>query len=308
MSMRIKKMIFFLVVSISSILFSLALPALDTGITVTDDAGRSVLFQGVPKTIVSLSPANTEILFAIGAGGAVVGVTEYCNFPEAALAIGKVGGFSDISVEKVVRLKPDVVFASNLHAAKIVPALDRLKLKVVVIDPDRIESVFDSIRLAGKILGKNAESEKLVSGMLSRYDALIAKVNKSEKVPLFWEISGDLWTVGKGSFIDDLLAKAGGFNIASSLDSPWLQLSGEYIVKANPRVIFLADFPFGTKSGDLAKRPGWGSVSAVKSGNIIEVSLADNDKVSRAGPRIIDALEYVMRVLHPESFEGKAGN
>ncbi len=272
-------------------------------LVVTDDAGRTVGFPNTPGRIVSLSPANTEILYAIGAGKNVVGVTEYCNYPKDALTVKKVGGFSDISVEKVVQLKPDVVFASNLHIAKIVPALERLRLTVVVIDPVKVASVFDSITLAGKILGLDAETKKLVTGMRGKYDALAAKAAGAEKVPLFWELSDDLWTVGKGSFIDDLLTEAGGRNIASSLDAPWLQLSGEFIIVSNPRVIFLADFPYGTNYEGVKKRPGWGTVSAVKSKNVVEVTSPENDVVSRPGPRVVEALEYVMKRLHPDLFD-----
>ena len=116
---------------------------------------------------------------------------------------------------------------------------------------------------------------------------------------MYWELSEDLWTIGKGSFIDDLITEAGGQNIAGELNAPWLQLSSEYILNANPYIIFLADQPVGIKVEDVKKRPGWETLSAVKMGRILVVPLEINDKVSRAGPRVTEALEYISDQLHP---------
>jgi iron complex transport system substrate-binding protein len=275
-------------------------------IEIKDDAGRSVVFQRTPQTIVSLSPSNTEILFALGAGKNIVGVTDYCNYPADALKIAKVGGFSEVSFERIAALKPDVIFASQLHISEVVPALTNLGFPVVVIDPEKIASVFDSIRLVGRVIDKEAEAERVVSGLRAKYDALSLKVKNEAPVSVYWEISADRWTIGKGSLLDDLISKAGGKNIASDSSVPWLQLNSEYILKRNPGTIFLADHQYGVNADQLAKRPGWNSIDAVKNKRVVELSAEENDIVSRPGPRIIDALEYIARHLHPALFTGES--
>ncbi|MBN2534094.1 MAG: ABC transporter substrate-binding protein [Spirochaetales bacterium] len=272
------------------------------GKKVMDQAGRTVIVPASPRSVVSLSPSNTEILFAIGAGGKVVGVTEFCNYPPDAVKIQKVGGFSDVNMEKIAELSPDLIFASHYHISKVVPALENLGFPVLVMNPETVPSIFKAILFMGEVCEKEIEAGILVTKLNSQYQALSKKISEKERISVFWELSDDLWTIGKGSYLDDLINKAGGKNIAKDLDAPWLQLSSEFIINADPDIIFLADHPHGARADEVEQRPGWDSLSAVKKGRIIEIFLDENDIVSRPGPRVIQALEYIAKHLYPDLF------
>jgi iron complex transport system substrate-binding protein len=269
--------------------------------TISDGAEREVTIAAEPQAIVSLAPSNTEILYALGLGDRIVGVTEFCNYPPEAAGKPKVGGFSDVDTEKLVIQAPDLVLAANMHAGEVVPALEKLGLTVVVITPPDVPAALDSIKLVGQIAGKDEEATALIAEMQARIDAVTAAVEGLEKPRVYWEVSSDLWTAGPGSFINDLILRAGGENIAAAAESPWAQLSNESIIASDPEIIFLADHPFGETAETVAARPGWGDISAVVNGRIIEIE--DTDMFSRPGPRVVDALEMAAAVLHPDAFE-----
>ena len=233
-----------------------------------------------------------------------MGVTEFCNYPPEAAEKPKVGGFSDVNTEKVVELEPDLILAANIHATEVVPALEKLGLTVVVIDPPDIPAVLKGIKLVGKITGQEEAAEALTAELQERIDAITKAVEGLEKPRVFWEISSDLWTAGPGSFINDIIVRAGGENIAAEAEAPWVQLSNEVIIAADPEVIFLADHPFGETAESVAARPGWDEISAVVNDRIIEVE--DTDIFSRPGPRVVDALEMAAKALHPDAFESSS--
>jgi iron complex transport system substrate-binding protein len=270
-------------------------------LTITDDAGRSVTLESRPDSIVSLAPSNTEILYALGLGDSVAGVTEFCNYPPEALEKPQVGGFSDIDIETIAVLDPDLVLAANLHITDVVPALEALGMTVVVIDPLDFPAVLEGIALVAEITGQQAAGQVLLEDMQIRADALASALAGREPRRAFWELDSDLWTAGPGSFVDDLITRAGGENIAADADSPWVQLSNETIIAADPEVVFLADYLFGETQASVAERPGWDQLSAVRNDAVIEVT--DTDIFSRPGPRVVDALEFAARSLHPEAFE-----
>ena len=269
--------------------------------TITDGAGREVTIEAEPQAIVSLAPSNTEVLYALGLGDSIVGVTEFCNYPPAAAEKPKVGGFSDVDTEKLVAQDPDLVLVANLHIGEVVPALEQLGLTVVVIAPPDVPAVLESIELVGQITGKDEEAAALTAEMQERIDAVAQAVEGQEKPRVFWEVSSDLWTAGPGSFVNDLIVRAGGENIAADAESAWAQLSNEVIIDADPEVIFLADHPFGESAETVTARPGWDAISAVVNDRIVEV--VDTDMFSRPGPRVVDALELAAKSLHPDAFE-----
>ncbi|MCS7285816.1 MAG: ABC transporter substrate-binding protein [Anaerolineae bacterium] len=268
--------------------------------TVTDPAGRQVTIKAEPKAIVSLAPSITEILYALGLEDKVVGVTEFCNYPPEAQAKPKVGGFADVSIEKLLALNPDLVLVSSIHIAQVLPELEKLGLTAAVIDAHDLPQVLDSILLVGKMTGREKEAEALVAEMRKRMDAVTKAVEGRKRPKVFWELSSDLWTVGPGSFVHDLIVRAGGENIATG--QPYLQLTSEAIISADPEVIILADHPYGETAETVAKRPGWNKITAVKEGRIVELTQEQTDIVSRPGPRVIDALELIARTLHPDAF------
>jgi iron complex transport system substrate-binding protein len=270
-------------------------------ITVEDGVGNVITFKSAPQRIVSLAPNHTEVLYALGLGDRVVGVTEYCNYPPEATEKPKVGDFVNTDMELVVSLEPDLVLATTMHMAETVPALQDRGIVVFVLDPQSVDSVLDEIRTLGGITGQEAEAGALVADMQARIDAVREKVAGAPRPKVFWELGPELFTVGPGTFVDDLIGLAGGENAAADADTPWPQLSVEAIILKDPDVIVLADHNYGQTVEMVKERPGWEDIAAVKEGNIIEI--ANDDIVSRPGPRLVGGLEFLARALHPNLFE-----
>jgi len=271
-------------------------------ITVTDDAGRQVTLKGLPTRIVSLAPSNTEVLYALGLGDRVVGVTEYCDYPPEAKQKPKIGGFANIDLEKVIGLDPDLVLATNIHAGAVVSELQKRGVTVVVVEPKNVDDVLAKIAFVGKLTGKSDNATRLTAQLKNRIDAVTAKVTAAKTKPrVFYEIDKSLYTVGPGSFIDDMITKAGGLNIAADAKGAYTQLSPEAIIAKDPQVILLGDINFGESPESVKARPGWANISAVRNGRVIPI--ADENVVSRPGPRIVEGLELIARALYPELFQ-----
>lgn len=279
-----------------------AAPAAAFPLTITDDAGRTVTIKAEPKRVVSLAPSNTETIYALGKGANVVGVTQYCNYPPEAKEKPQVGGFSKIDLEKVVGLSPDLVLATNIHAKSIVPELEKRGLVVVVVEPKNVTEVVAKMATFGKLLGASAQATQLSAQMQSRIDAVTTKVATAKTKPrVFYEIDANLYTPGPGSFIDDLLNKAGGVNIAADAKGSYAQLSAEVILAKDPEVILLGDMLFGETPEKLKARAGWANLTAVKTNRVVPIT--NEDVVARPGPRIVEGLELVARALYPDLFK-----
>ena len=271
-------------------------------VTLTDDAGRVVTLKSAPKRIVSLAPSNTETVYALGKGDLIVGDTDYCDYPPEAKLKPKIGGFTKIDLEKVVGLTPDLVLATSIHTPTIVPELEKRGLTVFVIEPQNVSEVIAKLATFGKLLDANDQASKLTTQLQSRMNAVTSKVATAKIKPrVFYEIDKTLYTVGPGSFIDDLLVKAGANNIASDAKNAYPQLSPEVIIAKDPEVILLGDMNFGETPDQVKQRPGWTNITAVKTNRV--VPLVDENIMSRPGPRVIDGLEFVARALYPDLFK-----
>lgn len=269
--------------------------------TVTDDDGRPVTIRKAPATIVSLAPSNTEMLYALGLADRIIGVDDYSDYPAEAKQKQKVGGFAKTSIEKVVALSPDIIFAARIHAKEVAPELEKRGMTVFVVQPGTVDAVMNSIRAIGKITEKTAESDSLTGQLQKRLDAVTAKTAASKDKPrVFFELDPSLISAGPGTFVDDLIAKAGGANIASDAKTLWPQMSQEAILGKNPEVIILADHTFGETPEKVAARPGWFAISAVKTGRIVGL---DSNLTNRPGPRVVDGLEIMAKAIHPELFK-----
>ena len=271
-------------------------------ITVTDDAGRQVTLKNLPTRIVSLAPSNTEVVYALGLGDLLVGDTEYCDYPPEAKSKPKIGGFANIDLEKVVGLNPDLVLATNIHAKTVVPELEKRGITVVVVEPKNVGDVLAKITFVGKLTGASENAAKLTGQLKIRIDAVTGKVATAKIKPrVFYEIDKSLYTAGPGSFIDDMIANAGGVNIAADAKGSYAQLSPEAIIARDPQVMLLGDMNFGESPESVKARPGWSNISAVKSGRIVPIS--DENVIARPGPRIVEGLEMLARALYPELFK-----
>ncbi|MHB0987371.1 MAG: ABC transporter substrate-binding protein [Bellilinea sp.] len=275
-----------------------------TPMVMTDGLGREVTLTAPAQQVVSLAPSNTEILFAVGAGSQVVGRDEFTNYPESAVALPSVGGsMGDYNFEQIVSLKPDLVLAAEINTPEQVKALEDLGVAVYYLsNPTDIEGMYANLITVGKLTGKEPEATALVDSLKQRVAAVEDRVASTTARPkVFYELDGSEaakpWTAGAGTFIDQLITMAGGENVAASMEGSWGQFSQEALLVANPDFILLGDAAYGTTAEQVAARAGWETIQAVKAGQVLPFN---DDTVSRPGPRLVDALEELVRILHPE--------
>jgi iron complex transport system substrate-binding protein len=274
----------------------------------TDQAGRVIHLNGVPQKIVSLAPSNTEILFALGLGDRVVGVTDYCDYPPEAKEKTHIGGYWTPDVETIVSLAPDLVVAQALHEAEVIPQLEKYGLTAVVLEPKTIDEVLSAITLVGQMTGKTKEAAALTKDMRTRIDKVTGKTKglaESQKPGVFYLTWHDpLITVGHDNLGEDLIVKAGGVNIFHDLEgSPTVSL--EDVIQADPDVI-IAGIGMGTGEDlplqfaqDESRLAG---TSARQNNRVYSVSI---DLAGRPGPRVVDALEMFLDDIHPELTDKK---
>ena len=273
--------------------------------TYTDDKGREVDIEKVPERIVSHVPGITEILFALDLGDKLVGVSDFCDYPEEVESKYKVGAFWKPSIEKIVDLDADLVFTHG-NDEQLIIQLDELGIACIVLQPADMDGVLRDIELVGKVTGTEREAEKLVKDIEERMADVVSRVEGAPRPRVFYIIDAtDLnnpWTAGPGSFIDSLITVAGGGNIGAKAAAPWIQFSLEEVVSSDPEVIIVP-----TKHGTLFTapealkgHPTWQKITAVAQDRI---SVIDDDFVSRYGPRVILGLEEMAKIIHPELFE-----
>jgi len=273
-------------------------------LTIEDVTGESVVIPAEPKRIISLAPNVTEILFALGLEGKVVAVTKWDNYPPDVQ--DKVEyAFEDAlnpNLEQIIRLNPDLILWSGISAHQVIQPIRQLGIPMVIFDPQNIEETYETIERVGVITNTQAKAEEIV-GQMKAKEAMIkekvAALSPDQKPRVWIEVDGELYTAGKGTFLNELLERAGGINIVEA--QGWVRFNSEQVIAKNPDVIFVT---YGYYDKDaIAKvlnRPGWENVEAVKNKKVIEL---DNDILNRAGPRIIDGLEQMAKALHPDLFE-----
>ncbi|WP_337177375.1 cobalamin-binding protein [Paludisphaera sp.] len=275
---------------------------------VTDSVGRSMVLEKPATRVVSLAPSNTEILFAIGAGDAVVGVTNVDDYPPEAKSRTSVGGMSaqTMSLEVLVSLKPDLVLATAGVQGPAIEPLERLGLAVVALDAERPEDVPANIRAVGRMVGAEAKAEEAASAFDARLEAVrsrvAARTGPRPKV-LYLLYDTPLMTVGPATILGRMIEAAGGDNIFADVSQNYPTPSDEEVVLRRPEVV-LATFGLmngGDASPDrnrerLLNRPGWRSVPAIRDGRVFTL---DEDLATRVGPRLVEGLEAMERALAP---------
>jgi len=276
-------------------------------IKLTDGLGRTIELAGPAQRIVSIAPSNTEILFALGAGKQVVGREELSDYPPEAKNVPSIGSvFQKINTEAIVALKPDLILAAEINSPEQVKALEDLKLTVYYLpNPKTFDDLYANLETVGKLTGRSTEAAKLNESLKARYDAVIQKVAQAKDAPtVFYEIDATdptkPYTSGPGTFIDLVITLAGGKNIGGELKDAFAQISSEELVKQNPDLIVLGDALYGVTPDSLAQRPGWGALNAVKNKQVFTF---DDNLISRPGPRLIDGLEQMAKLVHPELFK-----
>lgn len=270
-------------------------------IEITDDFGNMVKLEKAPDTIISLAPNNTEILFALGLGDKVVGVTSFCDYPEEALAVEKIGDFNGINLEKIIELNPDLVLNYGPGDADDNARLKEAGIQMLAFLPESIDAVINTINTIGHATGSTEQSKELTNNMMAKKDEILDLVKDADKKKVFYEIWHDpLMAAGPGSFMDGLITLAGGTNIAENAEGDYAQYDLEQLIERNPEVYLTsADMPDKTPESMIA-RPGFENIEAMKTGN---VHVLDANITSRSGPRIVEALELVAKAIHPELFK-----
>ncbi|MCK4457205.1 MAG: ABC transporter substrate-binding protein [Thermoplasmata archaeon] len=267
-----------------------------SGMKIVDDYGRDVTVPQPVERIISLAPSNTEILFALGLDDKVVGVDQASNYPPEAQDKTVVGGyFGGYNLEVITVLDPQLILASSINSDELIGDLENRSFAVVVLDASDIDGVFDDIELVGSITDADAEAEGLVSNLTAKVETIADLMLGVETPSVYVELDSNLWTYGPGTFGDDLLDLAGGENIAGSMGSPWVQLDEEFVVTSSPDIIITVFTPVE----EIKARPGWSDISAIQNDKVFAV---DGDLISRPGPRIVDGLEELAHLIHPELF------
>lgn len=245
---------------------------------------------------VSLVPSITEIIYAIGAEEMLFGTTNQCDFPLRAREKIKVGDFQSPDIERILALKPDIVFTTLPMHRQLIERLRELRIPVYVSHPKDIEGVFAEVESVGVILGQTEEARRLVSDLRRRLDSL---PTFSDKPKVYVEISvAPLMSVGKGAFINDIIHRAGGQNVFEDFNAPYPVVDPELVAKANPDVILLLH-PL-VSADEIKQRVGWSSIKAVCTGRVY--SGLDEDLFFRPGPRVVDGIVLLARLLHPDKF------
>jgi iron complex transport system substrate-binding protein len=274
-----------------------------TPLTITDGLGRSITLQAYPQRIVSLAPSNTEILYAVGAGDRVVGRDEFSDYPPEAKNLPSVGGgFGDYNNEAIVQLKPDLVLAAEINTPEQVKALEDLGITVYLLsNPTTLDEMFSNLTTVAQLTGNQSQAETLVASLQKRVNAVNEKIMPlSYRPSVFYELDATdpnaPYTAGSDTFVNTLIDMAGGFNIASDIAGQYLQMSSEELLVRNPSVIILGDAAYGVSVEDVKARPGWSQIAAVLNDQIFAF---DDNLVSRPGPRLVDGLEELVKLLHP---------
>jgi iron complex transport system substrate-binding protein len=275
-------------------------------LTLTDGLGRQVNIASPAQRIVSLAPSNTEILFALGAGSQLVGRDEFSNYPAEAASIPSIGGsMGNYNFEQIAALKPDLVLASSLNTPEQVKSLEQLGLTTYLLpNPTNLEGLYQNLSTIGSMTGSNRQAETLVKSLKTRVETVEDKISSVDTRPVvFYELDGSdpaqPWTTGPGTFLSNLIGMAGGVNSGDDLKSDFAQISLESLLVKAPALIILGDSNYGVDASQVAARQGWDSLQAVKNGRVMPFN---DDLVSRPGPRLVDGLETLAQLIHPEAF------
>jgi len=281
-------------------------PTASQEISITDGLGRTVFLAAPAARVISLAPSNTEILFALGAGPQVVGRDGASDYPAEATSIASVGDtFVGLNSEQIVALQPDLVLAAEITPIEYVTQLEQLGITVFwLANPIDLDGLYANLNTVGLLTGHQEEATALNEQLRARVAAVDTALQDIQDTPtVFYELDASdpaaPWTSGPSTFIDLLITRAGGQNAASILNKQFAQMSIENLLQQNPDFILLGDAAYGVTIESVGQRAGWSQLAAVQNGQVVPF---DDNLVSRPGPRLVDALEQLARLLHPEQF------
>ena len=276
-------------------------------VSLTDDLGQRIVLAQCPQRIISLAPSITESLFAIGAGDQVVGRDTNSKYPPEVEQVTDIGSlYQNLPLENMLALEPDLVVAAEIISQDQVEQMRKAGLTVFwQANPKDFEGLFANLRTLGQLTCRTEEAEALVAQLQARVEAVAQAVADVEARPLvFYELDAtdpaNPWTSGPDTFIDYAIQAAGGVNLGGQvLDTPWAQISVEKLLELDPDIILLADAPYGVTPESVAQRAGWAALKAVQEGRVYPF---DPNLLSVPGPRLVDGLETLAVLFHPDRF------
>ncbi len=282
------------------VLCLLALPSEAFARHLTDQTGRQVDVPDHPHRLISLAPSITEIIYALGAGGELVGDTDYCDYPPEAKLKRHVGEVVNPSLERIVALKPDLVFGTaEANRRETADQLARLGIPLYGLTAHNLAQTLVSIQDVGEVLGREKEAQEMLRTLRARLAAVerrVAGLPRPKVLFVVWY--RPLITVGPQTFISDVIHRAGGISISDDLQGEWPRLSLEVALQRDPDVILIPKTAaFSPSREEFEKLPGWKELRAVRTRRLYFVP----ETILRPSPRLVDALEEVAAVLHPAS-------
>ena len=270
----------------------------------TDDLGREVQIEESPQRIVSLAPSHTEILFALGLGDRVVGVTRYCNYPEEAEEKETIGGFATPEIEKIIVLNPDLILSLGSLQKSKVTELEEKGQKVFWIYPRSVDETLASFERIGALTGSNEAAQQLRQEVAARIGKVQEKLNNipKENIPTVFRVMGldPVGTIGGLSFQTDVYRLAGGRNIFADTDKDYFELDLEQLIRLDPDIIVICGEDEEESKRKIKDQEGWGDLTAVRTDRIVVISC---NLICRPSPRIGQTIEQLAKEFHPELFQ-----
>ncbi len=270
-----------------------------------DGSGEEITIEEQPETIVSLLASNTEIAYALGLGEKIIGVSDFCNYPTAVEEKEKLGG-QDMNVERILELQPDMALVSQFHYNSHADILETFRMAgidvVVAGDAKSFEDAYETIRMFGQATGTLDKAEVIVANMKERLAEVVQRTKDVSEPKRIWvEVSPapDIFTTGQNTFLHEMIETINAVNVAGD-QTGWVKMTEEEIVTLMPDVIVTTYGYYVDNPADgVYAREGWANIPAVLNEQIYDV---DSDKVTRPGPRLIDGVEELARVIYPEQF------
>jgi iron complex transport system substrate-binding protein len=294
---NIYKILFLLTFALFSCKNAISPVITTTSREVVDDLNRKVKLPQKVERVISLAPNLTESVFAINAGDRLIGVTEYCNFPEEANKIKKVGDTIKPNIETIIALKPQVILVSTASQLEnFTKQLENNGIEVFVTNPNSLDGVLKNLLQLGEIFGETEKAKTVVADLGKRISEVATKTKTAKETKVFVQVSREpLYSIGKTSFLNDLIKRAGGVSVTETINEPFPKLSKETALASNPEVIILSQSPDNLEPNEVFR-----DSPAVKNKRVFKINA---DVLSRPGPRLVDALEIIAKRLYPENFQ-----
>ena len=270
------------------------------GRIVTDALGRQVVLDSEPARIITLAPNITEIVYFLGLGDRVVGVTDFSSYPPEARSIPKVGSYVDLNVEKIISLAPDLVIGTaDGNQPEIVALLERAGIPVFVVNPRSIEAVMETVVAIGRVCGVERTAAALADELARKVQGIVHRVESRERPVVFLQVNTrPIMTANRNTFLNDLIVLAGGRNMAEDEPITYPRLSLEEVVRRKPDVIIISSMERGSNFSEARQQwLRWTTIPAVRDGR---VHLVDSDLIDRPSPRIVQGLRLLASYFHPD--------